>query len=109
MRQRQRFARYVVANRDDGQFQVNLVGGWRKVRSSLRNLPVCQNCLAKLAYDGFSFTLHGQAARRQRVAAFRLPEFFGQYPKDFITARPEHTTDTQPLNDYTSDWAIVSE
>jgi hypothetical protein len=107
MQARNRFARYVVATRNDGIFQVNVISGGR-AQSSLERLSVCQNCLARLTYGGFSFQL-AKSDRLRRVARFSLTDFFDAYPRDVITQKPIHTADSQPLNDYTNDWSFVSE
>ena len=53
-RQQNHFDHYVVATRDDGFFQVNLIGRGKKVSGELMRLDVCQNCLDKLGFDSFS-------------------------------------------------------
>lgn len=106
MQRDRRFARYVVANRDDGTFLVNLISQERQAK--LLKLAVCQFCLGNLGWKGFS-SLISRPDRLAAVNAFTLAEFFQAYPKDLISIRPEHTTDTAPLNDYTRDWGDVSE
>lgn len=105
MRRNKRFARYVVANRDDGAFLVNLMdtGESKAIR-----LSVCQKCLAEVSWNGFSFRLPREA-RAKEVQSFTLQDFFGKYPRDLISVVPEHTSDTSPRNEYTSDWNQVSE
>ena len=105
MRANNRFARYVVASRDDGLFVVNLVGDLP--RSELVRLDVCQNCLATLEWSDFSFDLKRET-RLVRVAEFRLVEFFARFPRDLLAVRPPDDSDTGPLNDYPPNWPQVS-
>lgn len=106
MRREQRFQRYVVANRDDGKFQVNLMS--QRERSRVVPLAVCQQCLITLDWKSFSKAV-GRQERLQRVSQFSLTEFFAKYPRDLVSIRPLHTADSAPLNEYTSDWPDVSE
>lgn len=101
-----RFMRYVVANRDDGKFLVNLTSQGNT--SDVKPLDVCQFCLGNLNWKGFT-SLASREKRLQAVGQFDLSEFFAQYPRDLVSVRPEHTSDTAPLNQYTLDWGDVSE
>lgn len=105
MQRDQRFARYVVATRDDGQFLLNVVSERRPI---VERLDVCQMCLARLAWNGFSFDWH-QPPRREAVRAFTLTDYFARYRKDLISIRPDHDADTAPINDYPDDWGAISE
>jgi len=107
MQRDRRFARYVVANRDDGTFLVNLMSS-QDNRARLLPLSVCQFCLGNLNWKGFT-SLVSREDRLDAVGAFSLPEFFATYPKDLVAVLPPHTSDTSPLNDYTLDWGDVSE
>jgi hypothetical protein len=107
MRENNRWLRYVVANREDGHFHINMVGSG-PVRASVEQLSVCQNCLERLQYQGFSIALLPQA-RRTRVVGFALRGFFEQYPKSLLAVRPLHDSADAPLNDYPDDWGEVSE
>ncbi len=106
MRRINRWNKYVVANRDDGIFAVNVVGG--QIRSESLPLNVCQNCLDHITWKGFCWDWRGEA-RVRAVQEFRLADFFSEYPKDLISSVPQYTADVAPINDYTSDWAVVSE
>jgi hypothetical protein len=106
MQQNKRFARYVVANRADGEFQVNLIGQTDEPR--FVRLHVCQNCLAQIAWQGFSSELTREA-RNESVKAFSLPVFFEEYPRDLLAVKPAHTSDTAPLNDYPLNWSDISD
>lgn len=104
MRQKNRWQRYVVSNREDGYFQINLdSSGWT---SSTEKLNVCQNCLTTLQWENFS-SFHQN--KQKIVSEFSLEIFFKKYPKSLLSIIPNHTSDTAPLNDYTEDWASVSE
>lgn len=106
MRRNQRFERYVVANREDGFFQINIVEG--VTTPKVARLNVCQVCLDSIGWKGFRMGL-SREARGERVRGFMLKEFFEQYPRDLFAVKPEHTSDTAPLNDYTEDWGDISE
>jgi hypothetical protein len=106
MRREQRFQRYVVANRDDGKFQVNLMN--QPERSRVVPLAVCQQCMTALDWNNFSMAVT-RPERLRHVSQFSLTEFFEKYPRDLVSIRPVHTTDSAPLNDYTADWPDISE
>ncbi len=96
----------MVANREDGYFQVNVVE--RGVTPQVVKLNVCQNCLDAIVWKGFRNDID-RSERVKRVAAFNLKEFFAKYPRDLIAVKPNHSSDTAPINDYTDDWGDVSE
>ena len=106
MRQNNRWGRYVVANREDGMFSINIVA----VNSSPRvdKLDVCQNCLTKIKWRGFDFSLT-QARRGSLVKSFDLKEFFVKFPRDLVSVTPEHSSDSAPLNDYPANWSSISD
>ena len=106
MSQNSRFARYVVANRADGEFQVNMIGQEDEPRLVILN--VCQNCLCEIAWQGFHAEL-SRESRTKAVAGFSLPEFFNKYPRDLVAVKPDYTSDTAPLNDYPAIWADISD
>lgn len=105
MRKYGKSSKFVVANRDDGKFVVNITGD--KLRSQIAKLDICQNCLAKIAWKGFRMDL-GKAERLQFVQMFSLQAFFATYPRDLIAVKPDHTSDTAPLNDYPANWNGIS-
>lgn len=106
MRRNSRFDRYVVANRDTGEFQVNIIGN-SKENQTVR-LNICQNCLDRIRWHGFSLQNMSGGERWSRVVNFSLTEFFKKYPRDLIGAKPLHTSMTAPLNDYPKNWAELS-
>lgn len=106
MKRNHRFARYVVANRDDGMFQVNIMEHGAKPK--IVQLNVCQMCLASISWRGFQLDLD-RTLRIDRVKNFLLKDFFKQYPQDLILEKPIHTSETAPLNDYSVDWGDISE
>jgi hypothetical protein len=97
--------RYVVTTRDDGHFLINLVG--KQVSSELMQLRVCQNCLDRLAFDGFSLALP-PARRNTIVSGFTIPRFFEKFPKSLLSLRPTGAVETAPLNDYPADFDEIS-
>jgi hypothetical protein len=106
MQRNKRFARYVVANREDGFFLVNIMENVAKPK--VLPLNVCQMCLATIAWNGFRID-HPRTERVKSVNGFALKDFFIQYPRDLIADKPIHTSETAPLNDYTRDWGDISE
>lgn len=106
MKRNNRFPRYVVANRDDGMFQVNIME--QVAKPKIVELNVCQMCLASISWNGFQMDL-ARSIRVERVKSFLLKEFFTKYPQDLIFEKPNHTSETAPLNDYSLDWGDISE
>jgi hypothetical protein len=108
MRANQRYARYVVATRDTGEFQINLMRNNRYEQSDQR-LSVCQFCLGKLNWDNFSLHRRQKEQRAKFVSAFTLTRYFLIYPKTFILEMPQHTEATSPKNDYTPDFRKLAD
>ena len=106
MKKNSRFDRYVVAQTTTGEFKVNIID--REVTSQNVRLNVCQNCLDRIHWQGFSLSGMSRMERQNRVDGFSLPEFFKEYPRDLIGAKPLHTSHTAPLNDYPKNWAELS-
>lgn len=106
MRRNARFDRYVVANRDTGEFQVNIID--RNIKNQTVRLDVCQSCLDRIHWRGFSMQSTSRDERQNRVANFSLTDFFKEYPRDLIGLKPKHTSDTAPLNNYADNWKELS-
>jgi hypothetical protein len=100
-----RWQRYVVANRDDRFFSVNI----NNRGSEWLELKVCQYCLETLSWYGFSFRTMQSYQRKIIVSAFTVNGFFKKFPRSLFSIAPTHTSDTAPVNDYSKDWAAVSE
>jgi hypothetical protein len=77
-----RAARHVVCAREDGSFQVNLLRDGA-VAASLERLPVCEDCLAELAFDGFTRTL-AAGVRVRALAGFTVTRFFQKYRRALV-------------------------
>ena len=107
MQQSNRWFRYVVANRDDGLFRINFTGS--RTGSSEQMLNVCQCCLERISWKGFSIRGVSERARLDMVGSFRLVDFFAAYPKDLLSVLPRYTALDAPLNDYSDDWPIIAE
>lgn len=82
-RQRNRWAPYVVAVKEDGDFAINKVHAWGKTERGALRLVVCENCLSALAYEGFSHELP-EHKRRRIIASFSIWRFFKKYPKCLV-------------------------
>lgn len=105
MRRNNRWSKYVVANRDDGKFKINLT---EQGVSKTVPLNVCQMCLAEIAWKGFRFEMD-KVSRTKAVSDFALGEFFERYPRDLMAVKPGHTSDTSPRNAYAFNWQEISE
>lgn len=106
MRSQQRIGRYVVAARQDGYFQINLIEG-EVINSSIENLKVCQRCLEQLHWENFSQTLP-QTTRHDMVRRFSLKKFFETYPRDLLDANGFESEGSGPINDYTGDVGVYA-
>jgi len=107
MRHNKRWQRYVVATRADGSFQIRLIDG-KIIKAQVVALPVCQNCLSLLQWEKFSYQAMSESIRLAIVRNFTIGKFFERYPRELLSVRPEHTADTAPINDYTTDfWSIA--
>ncbi|MHB1563168.1 MAG: hypothetical protein ACYCXP_03615 [Leptospirillum sp.] len=85
MRTTKRFDRYVVSNREDGNFEIEISGGKKIVP-----LDVCQYCLENISWKNFSHERMSRTMRHEIVKSFSLSHFFDQYrksdhPKDILT------------------------
>ena len=98
-----RFERYVVSEREDGNFHIRYDTGPLKVTK----LDVCQNCLDNLSWRGFSSDM-SKNSRSQIVSSFAPKEFFDKYPKSLHPVIPAHTSATAPINDYPENWDEIS-
>jgi hypothetical protein len=106
MKRQSRHARYVVATRADGVFKLNIIDGSRK-SEALRKLNVCQNCMAMLSFDGFAMGL-SKPVRYKLVSAFSIDRFFEKFSRDLHEIKPEHDSDSAPVNDYNQDFSARS-
>jgi hypothetical protein len=105
MRAKRRFNRYVVATRDDGKFQINLMQDRAAVRTSIEDLRVCQYCLGEIRYENFSYDL-SSAVRKKIVSAFTVKRFFELWPVAPIDGTGLNSDATAPLNDYSGDFGL---
>ncbi len=104
MRENDRFGRYVSAEGTDGLFFV------RRGNATLRpmRLSVCQHCLDKLQWHGFSSSWSNQY-RNNAVKNFSVNEFFEKFPKSLFVFDPEHDARTAPNNEYPINWSEISD
>ena len=102
MREKKRIKRYVVATENTGQFLINHIDG-PSVTSHRKQLDVCQMCLDKFQYEGFSLG-SPSAERKQIVARFSPQQFFGQYPRDLSDFSYLKSADISPIDTYPDDW-----
>ena len=99
-----RFERYVVSDNEDGYFHI------RMGSSSLqqRKLPVCQNCLDRLTWKGFSIETMSSSFRKTVVDNFSIKEFFVKYPHSLHKVLPAHTDGSASKNEYPTNWDEIS-
>jgi hypothetical protein len=74
----------LLADRDDGLFHLLIMRGATEY-DSVERLPVCEACLAELAYAGFVDSLPSWE-RREHVERFSVREFFERYPRSVAAA-----------------------
>ena len=103
MKSQGRFEKYVVSEKEDGYFHVRMDGG----PLVKRQLPVCQNCLERLSWRGFSSSMN-RTIRHGIVGTFSISEFFSKYPNSLHPVTPSHTADSAPKNDYPENWALIA-
>ena len=111
MRANNRFERYVVATREDGQFALNVIsrnGSNGTVQSITERLSVCQNCLNRLRWDGFKLRMN-KHTRLDSVDRFRIANFFAAYGKTLVTKSPQHDANSAPLNTYSTEFSALGD
>jgi len=101
-----RFERYVIAAETTGEFTLNMITDGR-ARSERKRLDVCQNCLAGLAFKGFSFR-RDRPTRLGIVRDFTPEAFFAIYPRTLHVRMPRYTSDTAPIDTYSEDFPLIS-
>jgi hypothetical protein len=102
-----RFERYVVANREDGQFLIQRIIHRRKANKTWEKLIVCQNCLNALQFDNFSYSLP-KKSRTKIVSSFSIPRFFERYPRSLHLKVPQNDYISAPTNDYPEGFDEIS-
>jgi hypothetical protein len=107
MRSNNRFDRYVVATREDGLFELNVLrsNGYKVPRTE--RLNICQPCLKRIRWPGFSGWLP-QEEKWRIISEFSIADFFKKYERSLHTSRPRYTSDNAPLNQYTRDFPEIS-
>jgi len=108
MSQKGRFDRYVVSNKSNGEFRINILRNKRITTTENRRLCVCQNCLDGLQMNGFNLRMR-KSDKKRLVAEFVPDDFFKIYPRSLHAVKPRHDSDTAPLNVYPPDFQQISE
>jgi hypothetical protein len=108
MRANKRFERYVVATRDTGVFQINLMPMSGKFERHEKSLNVCQFCLSAINWNNFVQERRIKARRHKIVSDFRLNSYFERYGKTFVANTPGYTDETGPLNDYDRNFELIA-
>jgi hypothetical protein len=109
MRAHKRYDRYVVATRDTGIFQINLMSEAGKFEKADRQLNVCQFCLGTINWQDFVEHRKYKERRAEIVSSFKLQMFFTRYGKTFISESPKYTEETGPLNDYDKNFQMIAQ
>ncbi len=102
MRAANRYERYVVASRNDGQFVVNsFKNGILIEKDEEQRLAVCRNCLGELRAAGIG---------DYSVSDFSLAEYFARFGTRIQVSKiPAHNEFTAPLNQYPTEMGEFSE
>lgn len=103
-----RLDRYVVSTKTTGEFVVNIYNRTARTyvqKDVIRKLSVCKNCLAKLSYKGYTSYYKTPTI----YDTFSIDEFFNLYGYSKFQYLPNKTSDNAPLNEYSSDFGIISE
>ena len=108
MRQFNKFEKYVVITRFDGNFPVNRISKNGNTSRQIEQLSVCQNCLNKLSFDNFSYRAD-QHRRLMIVSRFTISRFFEKYPRSLFHLRPRGDATTAPINNYPADFGDISD
>lgn len=107
MKGKNRFkSRYVATTREDGFFLVNSIENHRH-NSQWIKLLVCQNCMDRLAFDGFSRSFP-RRRKKAIISRFTIPRFFEKYPRSLLSERPSGDADSALINNYTNDWSVIA-
>lgn len=94
MQQKNRHGRYVVTNRKDGMFVVNIIRTGASPIATEMEMRICKNCLSTLGLPG-------------DPNKFSLIGFFAKNSSQ-IKKVPRHNEMTAPINAYTHDWRNVA-
>lgn len=96
-------SRYVVTQRTDGKFLIDLIdtfSGKYHEQDILYDMDVCKNCLSKLSRKYPNDSLFN-------FQNFRISEFIDKYNTNHLR-KPTHTPKSLPKNEYTSNWNELS-
>lgn len=114
-----RFNRYVLSRSKKNLFRVEAldrddhliqkIGDERHTLEDIRLYP-CQNCLNKLEYHGFSYSVMSKEERKDAVENFSIQEYLDENDGNLAVMKfiPIHTPDTVPKGGYTSDFLKIS-
>lgn len=104
-----RMARYVVNNRKDGKFVVNVFSSTYRdmlIEEGMEtSMDVCVQCLDKLKYKGFEFH---PARYKRAVQSFNLEEFYKEYTPEWVGEMDLNSNKLQPINTYSKNWSDIS-
>lgn len=107
-RRKNGFSRYVETHRTDGFFDVDYVGSLRELTKGrqIQKLKVCQNCLSRVNYKGFS-SYSSKQEKFQAVQNFDVEEFFRTYTVSLFSEKaiPSYLAQS---NQYPSNWSSLS-
>lgn len=103
-----RIQRYVVSNRTDGVFMVNILSYNRVIEQNVeKKLLVCKNCLHRINYKGYDLTRNFNR-NDQIFETFQISEFFRLYPAT-LNHHLDHTGNLNaPVNVYPDNWEEIS-
>lgn len=107
MHKDKKYERYVVSQRNDGIFLLNKSVSGRIVEKDIElPLRICKNCLSALNYNNYKLNKL-DIQKDDAVKNFKVHEFLETYNTE-VHIEPTHTSNSQPLNEYSKDWKEIS-
>lgn len=99
-----RFDRYVVTNRRDNLYAIDVMN-FNRVEHHDKTLFPCLNCLKELNFEGAETMT--QRDRKELRANFDIEAFFENY-STFFLEKPKYTDKNYPVNAYVDGWDDIS-
>ena len=100
------FERYVMTDQRSGALPYNLKAKDGRLHQTALELFVCMNCLQSMNWQGYAEPATLKRSKKHIWRTFSREEFLGTYSPAFV-ALPTGR-DTDPPDDYTGDWPIIS-
>jgi len=102
--QSKRNSRYVISQRIDGQFKINLIEDDKVVKADLlEKLTVCRNCLTNLNYKGYTKMTYSE--KTNVFQYFNLENYFQEFQKEDLKLFGFREESSAPVNVYNEDFS----